>query len=467
MLATLLLTTIFAPLATYADPGGAFALDLPTGWTARKQDLGDGVTFTETFKQGDEEGAHIDILVQKSAADIAAKDHPEVNKGVLDIVVQLLGAEGTITRQSRNEVTFDNRKAMRMEIDFRDEDDVTWKGWVIAVCGKNHALALIAYAKSSDTATYKLVDQHANTLAVESKTPGKGGASPGGGLLSKTALSNIAGKIKSNMKREPMDKVLVAGTPPLTYGSVANFVTVIELLFDVQLTEAEFDATRERFLEYYEKADAEGKKILAEQGASLLKTLTTGTKAEIEQSRSEGKAVFENAFQRGSQMGIGYATVMWEAISRRQAKLATTKQAPKKEDWDQEITEGDLDATMEMLYFMWVGAGRDASDVTMDDVIKIRNQIVQGLPEMDPQLQLLIANAPKVYAGLRQQWQAASGAQRLAMAQQFGAALDEWGIGAQSSFEQSSGGGSGEYSMNAQIAQNTAWNAAKTWSSSN
>ncbi len=468
MLATLLLTTVFAPLATYADPGGAFALDLPPGWTARKQELGDGVTFTETFKQGDEEGAHIDILVQKSAADIAEKDHAEVNKGVLDIVVQLLGAEGTITRQSRSDVTFDNRKAMRMEIDFRDDEDVLWKGWVIAVCGKNHALAMIAYAKASDTATYKLVDQHANTLAVESKTPGKGGASAGGGLLSKTALTNIAGKIKGNMKREPMDKVLIAGTPPLTYGSVANFVTVIELLFDIQLTEAEFDATRERFLEYYEKADAEGKKILAEQGASLLKTLTTGTPQEIAQSKAEGKQVFETAFQRGSQMGIGYATVMWDAISRRAAKLGTAKQAPKKEDWDTDISEGDLDATMEMLYFMWVAAGRDASDVTMDDIIKIRNQIIGWLPEMDPQLQMLIANAPKVYAGIRQQWASASAAQRVAMAQQFGAALDEWGIGAQSSFETSGGGGgSGEYSMNAQIAQNTAWNAAKTWSSSN
>ena len=113
---------------------------------------------------------------------------------------------------------------------------------------------------------------------------------------------------------------------------------------------------------------------------------------------------------------------------------------------------------------MWVGAGRDASDVTMEDILKIRMQIVQGLPEMDPQLQLLIANAPKIYAGIRQQWAAATPQARLAMAQQFGAALDEWGIGAQSSFDSSSGGGgSSEYSMNAQIAQNTAWNAAKTW----
>lgn len=464
MLSSLLFATIVMPMATYADPGGAFALDLPTGWTTHREDLGDGLALTEAFKQGDDEGAHIDVLVQKSAAEIGASDQAQVNKAMQDAVVQLLMADGTITRQSKTEVTFDGRKGMKLDVDFKDEDGVTWKGWIVTVTGKTHALAVIAYAKASDTATYKLVDQHANTLAVESRTPGKGGASSGGGgFLSKAALTNIAGKIKGNMKREPMDKVLMSGTPPLTYGSVANFVTVIELLFDIQLTEAEFDATRERFLEYYDKADAEGKRILAEQGASLLKTLTTGTQAEIEQSRTEGKAVFENAFSRGSQMGIGYATVMWEAISRRQAKLGSSKQAPKKDGWDQDITEGDLDATMEMLYFMWVAAGRDASDVTMDDINKIRNQIVQGLPEMDPQLQLLIANAPKVYAGIRQQWAAASGAQRLAMAQQFSGALDEWGIGAQSSFQQSSGGTTGS-SLNADIAQNIAWNAAKTWS---
>jgi hypothetical protein len=319
------------------------------------------------------------------------------------------------------------------------------------------------YAPSNDAAGLKKVNDLAGTVAIEKSSPRAGAAGP----LSSGALTTIAGRIKQNMKREEAGKVISHGSPPLTYGSVANFVNVIEILFDIQLTEAEFDATRARFIEYYAKADGEGKRILAEQGASLLSTLTKGTSAEREQSRLEGLQVFENAFRNGAQQGIGYAQVMWDAISRRRAKVAAAVKQPAKPDWDQEITEGDLDATMEMLYFMWVAAGRDASDVTMEDVARIRGQIVQELPQMNPQLQLLIANAPKVYAGIRQQWQSAPQAQRLVLAQQFSAALDEWGIGAQSSFEQSSGGGSGEYSMNAQIAQNTAWNAAKTWSSSN
>lgn len=455
--------------AAYTEPSGAFAVSLPSGWTSTRAEVGAGTFYIQTFKEGAEDGPHIDFVLQKLDADLPDESQAAVNTAMADGFVQSFGAEATITKQSKSNVTFDGRKAVRVDLEFKDEDSTPHKGYIIAVTGKRNAVLVMPYAKTSDAAGFKLADSHAQTFALESRTPRALGAGSGQpGQISAASLSSIAGKVKANMKREPMDKVISAGSPPLTYGSVANFVNVIEILFDIQLTESEFDATRERFIEYYAKADGEGKRILAEQGASLLQTLTTGTPAEREQSREEGKAVFANAFKNGAQMGIGYAQVMWSAIERRQAKLASAPQAPKKQDWDQEITEGDIDATMEMLYFMWVGAGRDASDVTMDDILKIRAQIVEGLPSMDPQLQLLIANAPKVYAAIRQQWQAAAPAQRLAMAQQFGAALDEWGIGASSSFNESNGGGggSGEYSMNAQIAQNTAWNAAKTWSSS-
>lgn len=464
------LSLLFLALAptVYSEPSGAFAVSLPSGWTATRQEVGAGTFYIQTHKSGDEDGPHIDFVLQKLDADLPEENQAAVNTAMADSFVQSFGAEAEITKQAKSQVTFDGRKAVRVDLEFKDEDSTPHKGYIIAVTGKRNAVLVMPYAKASDAAGFKLADQHAQSFALESRTPRALGAGSGQpGQISAASLSSIAGKVKANMKREPMDKVISAGSPPLTYGSVANFVNVIELLFDIQLTESEFDATRERFIEYYAKADGEGKRILAEQGASLLKTLTTGTPAEREQSREEGKAVFTNAFKNGAQMGIGYAQVMWSAIERRQAKLASATQAPKKQDWDQEITEGDIDATMEMLYFMWVGAGRDASDVTMDDILKIRAQIVEGLPSMDAQLQLLIANAPKVYAAIRQQWQAAAPAQRLAMAQQFGAALDEWGIGASSSFNESNGGGggSGEYSMNAQIAQNTAWNAAKTWSS--
>lgn len=447
----------------YVDPDGAFAMELPSGWTATRSDLGNGTHYIATHARGNEEGPHVDVVTQKLPSEVDPDSHDLVNKTLADTFLEGFGQEVTITKSTRTNVTFDKRKALRIDLEFKS-DGVPIKGFLVAVTGKRSALLVMPYAPAKDEAGFKLASDHAFTVAVESRTPNSL-APASAGPLSQAALGAIAGRIKQNMKREAADKVVSPGNPPLTYGSISNFITVIELLFDVQLTEAEFDATRARFVEYYAKADAEGKRILAEQGASLLSTLTTGTPEEREQSRREGREVFEQAFSRGAEMGIGYAQVMWDAITRRQARLATAKTAPAKQEWDQEITEGDIDATLEMLYFMWVAAGRDASDVTMDDVARIRQQIVTELPNLDPQLQLLIANAPKVYAGIRQQWQAAQPLERVAMAQRFGAALDEWGIGAQSSFQQSSGGGSGEYSMNAQIAQNTAWNAAKTWSS--
>jgi hypothetical protein len=463
---SLILALLASPATPYADPDGAFSIELPPGWTVRRESVGDGATITEVFNKSDEEGAHIDIFAQRFEETLDASQQNAVNRAVLDSFAQVVSAEYTVTKRAESKTTFDGREAIKLELDFKDEDGQAWRGYILTVCGNKFALAVMPHAPTKDPATLKLVFDHAATLRVESRTPGKPTGPAGlSGPLSTADLKSIAGRVKDNFRREPMEKVLVAGDPPLTYGSVANFVTVIELLFDVQLTEAEFDASRARFIEYYEKADAEGRRILAQQGASLLQTLTQGTPQEIAQSKAEGKAVFTNAFERGAQMGIGYAQVMWDAIQRRSKTLGQAKAAAPKDEWDNQITEGDLDATMEMLYFMWVAAGRDASDVTMDDIVKIRTQIVQELPTMNSQIQLLIANAPKVYAGLRQQWQAASPAQRMALAQQFSAALDEWGIGAQSSFQSSGGGGGGgEYSMNAQIAQNTAWNAAKTWS---
>lgn len=464
MLALNLIIALAAP-ATYADPGGAFALDIPSGWKTNRMEFDTGVFYTEIYDPNKEDGAHIDVLVQQSGTDIEASQHAEVNKIMVESVIGFLTDDGTVTKQTFSQVTLSGKSGTKAVIEFKDDEGTTFAGSITAICGRRNAVAVISYALAKDANGLKTADQHASTFAIESKTPNKAGASTTGGILDQKSLSSIAGKVKGNLKRSSSTTKLADGTPPLTYGSVANFVNVIEILFDIQLTEAEFEATQERFIEYCQKADAEGKKILAEQGAGLLETLTTGTPQEREQSRAEGKAVFENAFKNGAEMGIGYAQVMWDAITRRSTTLGTSKKAASKDGYDQEISEGDIDATMEMLYFMWVAAGRDASDVTMDDIIKIRTEIIQSLPQLDPQLQYLIANAPKVYAGIRQKWQSAKMEQRLLMAQQFSAALDEWGIGAQSSFEQSGGGGGGssDYSMNAQIAQNTAWNAAKTW----
>lgn len=455
---------ILGSSGVYSDMGGAFALNVPDGWSSSKTELGDGLALTEFAPDVDEPAGTVTVFVQSAGRDIEPSQHKEISDTFIQFLMGVIEGEGTVKSQKRSEVTFDGKKGSRVDLTYSDEEGVNFSGRITVVSGKRHAMAVIAYAKVGDAKHQKLVADVEASFAVESRTPRAGG-SGGGGLFTKESLKGAAGQIKGNFKRDSMGSVIVKGEPPLTYGSVANFVTVIEILFDIQFTETEFLATRERFVEFYSKADAEGKRVLAEQGAGLLQTLTTGTAAEREQSRQEGKAVFENAFRNGAQAGIGYAQVMWDAISRRSNQLAQAKDAPKKDGWDQEISEGDVDATMEMLFFMWVASGRPAEEATPEAVMTIRNQIIQGLPEMDPQLQMLIANAPKIYAGLRQQWAGSTMEQRLMMSQQFGQCLTEWGIGT-SGFEQSGGGGGGggENSMNAQIAMNTAWNSAKTWS---
>ncbi len=451
--------------SSYSDPGGAFALTIPDGWSSSQSDLGDGLALTEFAEEVDEPMGNVTVFVQSAGKDIEVSQHKEIAESFIQFLIGVISSEGTIKSQKQSEVTFDGKKASRVDLTYADEEGVNFSGRITVVSGKRHAMAVIAYAKVGDTKNQKLISEVEASFAVESRTPRSGG-STGGGLFTKDSLKGAAGQIKNNFKRDSMSTVIVKGEPSLTYGSVANFVNVIEILFDIQFTETEFLATKERFIEYYNLGDAKGKKVLAEQGESLLKTLTTGTAEEREQSRQEGKVVFENAFKNGAQMGIGYAQVMWDAISRRSNQLAQAKAAPTKEGWDQQISEGDVDSTMEMLYFMWVACGRSAEEATPEAIMQIRMQIIQALPTMHPQLQLMIANAPKIYAGLRQQWAAGSLEQRFAYAQQFDACLTEWGIGA-SGFQSSGGGGNGGYSQeasnNADIAVNTAWNAAKTW----
>lgn len=466
LLSLLLACSLLQSSAPYADPAGAFAVSLPSGWKAERTELEDDVFLTEFSRPSEETGPQLSVLTVKTGQEIKASDRPAVTEALASVVLSILKADGEVTPGAASEIQIQGRPAKKTLLTCKDSDGVTWKGWMAIVCGKQTAVAVLPYARSADATGLKVAEAAAMSLAVESRTPGKAGAA-GSGLLSRAMLQQTAEGVKANFRREPMSKVISAGDPPLTYGSVANFVTVIELLFDIQFTEAEFQATRERFIEYYAKADPKGREILALQGASLLKSATEGSPAEVAQNRAEGKAVFEDAFRRGAEQGMAYAQVMWEAIQRRAGKVATSAKPAAKQGWDTDVSEADLDATLEMLYFMWVASGRSAADVTPEDVMKIRQEIITGFGELSPDVQLVIANAQKVYAGLRQQWQSATPAQRLALSQQFGAALDALGLKEGGSFEEVSGGsGGGGGSDLAAIAQNTAWNAAKTWSSS-
>lgn len=467
LVATAFLALHLAKQSTYADPGKSFALQIPPGYKANRQQLEPGIFLTDILKGEVGENPQISVLSYSTGQQIDASQHQQINTQTPDAMKSVIGAEVSITKDSRSAITFNGRGAIRSEFGFKDDDGATWNGWLLAQCGTRNAIGIFVCAKANDSAGYNMIDAAARTLAVESSSPFAMGSTPSGGgsTLYSGNLKDLSARIKGNMKREPMAKVLVPGEPALTYGSVANFVTFIELIFDMQLTESEFDATRERFVEFYKKGDAAGKKVLALQGAEMLKSISNGSPAEIAKNKQDSRKVFSSAFEQGAQAGIGYAQVMWDAVQRRTQKVAKTKQKPKKQEWDSDVTQADIDATIEMLYFMWVASGRDPNDVTPADIVKLKTSIVREYATFDPEVQMVIANAPKVYAAIRQAWQSATPAQRAQLAKQFSNSLNSLGLTNGGGFESSGGGGGGGSDL-AAIAQNTAWNAAKTWSTS-
>jgi len=231
-----LLAAVVSSAAGYSDPGGAFAIDVPSGYKVERYDLGDGAFLTEITNPQNEESPHVDILSYKSPEPFDASQHPTVNKALLDVTIQLVSAEATVTKQSRAETTYQGRKATKLTLEFKDEDGQAWKGYALAVCGQNHALVIMPYAKASDSAGFKAMDEAAQTVSVEGRTPlarGAGGAATSGGgrqggFLNQGAMRTVEQRVDGNFQRESPSKVIVAGQPPLTYGSVADFVTVID-----------------------------------------------------------------------------------------------------------------------------------------------------------------------------------------------------------------------------------------------
>ena len=92
------------------------------------------------------------------------------------------------------------------------------------------------------------------------------------------------------------------------------------------------------------------------------------------------------------------------------------------------MSEADLNAALEMLYFMWVAAGRDPNMVTIQAVAEVQQYLASNFARFDPTVQYLLANAEKLYAGVRMTWQAADPSQRALLAQQYSQALNEMGF---------------------------------------
>jgi hypothetical protein len=290
-------------------------------------------------------------------------------------------------------------------------------------------------------------------------------------------MAKAAQQIRQDFRRPAADTVVVHGEPPLTRGSLNAFANLLSYVFDIQLTESEFELMQRHFVTYYQKQqDAEGRKVIALGGESILNGLQQGTPAEREKNKAEVKAVMADRFGNGAKIGMEWAVAMNDAIQRRGVQLkATTAARPAgttAAEAKSTFTQADLEATLEMLYFMWVASGRDASLVTADSAATVRNAIVTGFDRFPAQLQYTFCNAEKIYAHVRGAWQNANAQQRAAMAAQFGRELDWLGLTVPKPRSSDAGGGSAwsnmggesEASLRAQTAANYAYLSANSTS---
>jgi len=131
------------------------------------------------------------------------------------------------------------------------------------------------------------------------------------------------------------------------------------------------------------------------------------------------------------------------------------------------LTEADLNASADLIKFMWEAVGNDVSVFTPEVMTTIPALLAQNFGQLTPDLQLIFANGQTSNQEIQAAWNQAGPDVRLAMAAQFQQALSVLMFGSGSAVSDS-GPASGEgQSLNADIASNIAWNnsGAGDWSS--
>lgn len=278
--------------------------------------------------------------------------------------------------------------------------------------------------KADPTTTQKYVFKREGQASGSTTTPAT--------FLDADGLKTVASNVKANFKRDKGSKVLSDGSPPLTLEAVAAFAELLKLCFGAEMTEAEFGITSKHFVKYYDAGDAQTKEMLAGGWQQILKGIQTASPAEREKGIGEVRTVLQSRFEAGAKVGMPWAVAMKNAIDMRATKVASIKGSvpdfAKKSQLRTEMTAADLEASLEMLYFMWVASGRDPNLVTADATIMVRNAIIQNFQTFPQEVKYIFANAQQVYSYLRAEWAQASPQQRAAMAQGFGQGLDFLGL---------------------------------------
>lgn len=414
----------------YADPGGAFAIACPEGWTFQREALEEDLWMTLASVPG-QENASMAFFVFAYPDGKPPQDAALIKTALLTLVLDSLTEGEELQGRKDTKVAFAGVEADRCDFTLQLEEEGNVSFTFLSLLGKKNAVVLGLSCPAGNAALRAQFDAAFASFALESTQP-TGAKSAASTLFTAERLSKLSKKITGNLKREANDKVLVAGKPALTYGAVAAFATLLQKAFGVELTETEFDLTAQQFSEAYTKGDAQTKTMLAQGWQQINQMLVECKPEELEANMNDVRQVLIQRFAAGAQAGIPWAQAVNDAIQRRTQSVATTKATrpafAKNDKYDADMSEADLDAAIELIYFMWVASGRDTALVTPDAVMAVRLALAQGFPQFPAELQYVLANAQTVYAQVRGAWMNATPQQRAQLARGFGADLDALGL---------------------------------------
>jgi hypothetical protein len=92
------------------------------------------------------------------------------------------------------------------------------------------------------------------------------------------------------------------------------------------------------------------------------------------------------------------------------------------------LSEPDLDASVDLLAFMWVQLGNDPSSVRPQERLLVRVAISQNFPHLPPETQLLLAHGRINYVTQKAEWEEADPATRSQLQEHYRAVLTILGL---------------------------------------
>jgi hypothetical protein len=388
--------------ADYADPEGTLALHIPDGWQVHREKA-DPLTSVELAPPGDTVSPRVYILCLTSHSRISPEQLPELAELLTKAGIVALRQDGQILSRSQTPTRFHGRDALRTDLQSR-LGNITYISQLTVVLGRTHAYLLAVASPANDTAGLKRAQAALATVALESATP-----SEATGLWTPQALDRIAAAAH-NTAATPDLATLVPGEPPLTAGAARAWIRAAETAAHCRFTEAEALALETAVIAAYRAAAPAAREHIARDHPPTAATLDDFLEHEPNQP---------------------WTQLLPALAARRTEKLADIKSARPPSapaTAANTLTRSALDASAEMLAFLWIAAGRKTDALTPETLADLRDTIEFQFPRLPADTQYLFANAEPIYTGLRHAWKTASPDQRAAWAQSFTHALDACGL---------------------------------------